>query len=103
SPGPKSPGMKYRHYSPQARVIVCHSPTALQPVGRTAYIGLDPLHNPQEFASIVICRDIADYAARIFQFFRECDAAGIETIFCQSVDSEGLGLALMDRLTKAAS
>jgi L-threonylcarbamoyladenylate synthase len=72
-------------------------------VGRTAYIGLDPLHNPQEFASIVICRDIADYAARIFQFFRECDAAGIETIFCQSVDSEGLGLALMDRLTKAAS
>jgi L-threonylcarbamoyladenylate synthase len=101
-PGPKSPGMKYRHYSPQARVIVCHSPTALQPVGRTAYIGLDPLHNPQEFASIAICRDIADYAARIFQFFRECDAAGIETIFCQSVDSEGLGLALMDRLTKAA-
>ena len=101
-PGPKSPGMKYRHYSPRARVIVCHSPTALQPVGRTAYIGLDPLHNPQEFASIAICRDIADYAARVFQFFRECDAAGIETIFCQSVDSEGLGLALMDRLTKAA-
>lgn len=103
SPGPKSPGMKYRHYSPQARVIVCNSPTALQPVGRSAYIGLDPLHNPQEFASIAICRDIADYAARIFQFFRECDAAGIETIFCQSVDSEGLGLALMDRLTKAAT
>ena len=101
-PGPKSPGMKYRHYSPRARVIVCHSPTALQPVGRTAYIGLDPLHNPQEFASIAICRDIADYAARVFQFFRECDAAGIETIFCQSVDSEGLGMALMDRLTKAA-
>jgi len=103
SPGPKSPGMKYRHYSPQARVIVCHSPTALQPVGRTAYIGLDPLHNPQEFASIAICRDIADYAARIFQYFRECDAAGIETIFCQSVEREGLGLALMDRLMKAAS
>jgi L-threonylcarbamoyladenylate synthase len=103
SPGPKSPGMKYRHYSPQARVIVCNSPTALQPVGRSAYIGLDPLHNPQEFASIAICRDIADYAARIFQFFRECDAAGIETIFCQSVEREGLGLALMDRLTKAAT
>lgn len=99
---PKSPGMKYRHYSPRARVVLCASPTALRPVDRAAFIGIDPVHNPQDFASIAICQDIADYAARIFQFFRECDAAGIETIFCQSVESEGLGLALMDRLAKAA-
>lgn len=99
---PKSPGMKYRHYSPAAKVRLCHTPSAISPTDRSAYIGLDPPHNPQEFALVVICSDTGDYARRIFQLFRECDAAGIETIFCQMVEKRGLGLALMDRLEKAA-
>lgn len=99
---PKSPGMKYRHYSPAARVRLCHTPSAISPIDRSSYIGLDPPHNPQDFELVVICPDVGDYARRVFQFFRECDAAGIGTIFCQMVDREGLGLALMDRLEKAA-
>ena len=99
---PKSPGMKYRHYSPAAHVRLCHTPSAISPIDRSSYIGLDPPHNPQEFALVVICSDVSDYARQVFQFFRECDAAGVETIFCQMVEREGLGLALMDRLEKAA-
>ncbi|MBP6822052.1 MAG: threonylcarbamoyl-AMP synthase, partial [Acidobacteria bacterium] len=36
------------------------------------------------------------------QFFRECDEAGIRTIYCQAVPDEGLGLAVMDRIRRAA-
>lgn len=99
---PRSPGMKYRHYSPHARVRLCHTPADLQPAERAAYIGLDAPHHPQYFATINLCQDVGDYARRLFNFFRECDAAGIETIYCQSVPREGLGLALMDRLEKAS-
>jgi L-threonylcarbamoyladenylate synthase len=99
---PKSTGMKYRHYSPHARIVLCHTPTAILLTDRTAYIGIDPPHNPQDFAGVLLCLEVDDYARQVFQFFRECDAAGIETIFCQTVEREGLGLALMDRLEKAA-
>ncbi len=99
---PKSPGMKYRHYSPQARIILCHTPTAILPADRAAYIGIDAPHNPEDFAKVALCQEVDEYARRVFQFFRECDAAGIETIFCQRVERRGLGLALMDRLEKAA-
>jgi L-threonylcarbamoyladenylate synthase len=99
---PKSPGMKYRHYSPHARVRLCQTPADLQPAERAAYIGLDAPHHPQDFVIISLCLDVGDYARRVFNFFRECDAAGIETIYCQSVPREGLGLALMDRLEKAS-
>ncbi|MEY4167795.1 MAG: hypothetical protein RIR52_1619 [Acidobacteriota bacterium] len=99
---PKSPGMKYRHYSPAARVQLCHTPAAIYPLDRSAYIGLDSPHNPADFAMVAICADVGEYARRLFQFFRECDAAGIGTVFCQVVDRQGLGLALMDRLEKAS-
>ncbi len=98
---PRSPGMKYRHYSPHARVRLCQTPTDLEPVERAAYIGLDAPHHPQNFAALAICQDVGDYARRVFNFFRECDAAGVETIYCQVVPKDGLGLALMDRLEKA--
>lgn len=99
---PRSPGMKYRHYSPNAHVLLCRTPSNIDAVEASAYIGLDPPHNPQQFSRIVVCFDVADYAHRVFNFFRECDAAGVGTIFCQTVDRQGLGLALMDRLEKAS-
>ena len=99
---PKSPGMKYRHYSPHADVLLCPYPQFTVPPDDAAYIGLDPPPNPAGFVKLALCEDVADYARRLYQFFRECDEAGIKIIYCQTVSKEGLGLALMDRLEKAA-
>jgi L-threonylcarbamoyladenylate synthase len=71
-------------------------------VGDAAYIGLDAPPHVESFKRRRICRDVEEYAHSLFQFFRECDAERIETIFCQSVSEEGLGRALMDRLHRAA-
>jgi hypothetical protein len=38
-----------------------------------------------------------------FHFFRESEAAGCTTIYCQTVPDAGLGQALMDRLHRATS
>lgn len=102
SSGPKSPGMKYSHYAPKAKVILTSFPQYTIPSTSSAYIGLDPPPNGAAFHRIRICKSLADYAHALFHFFRECDKEGVETIFCQTVMEEGLGLAVMDRIRRAA-
>ncbi len=99
---PKSPGMKYRHYAPRAKVVINPSPQHTIPADRAAYIGLEPPLQPEAFNRIIVCRNVEHYAHELFQFFRECDLEEVETIYCQAVSEEGLGLALMDRIRRAA-
>lgn len=102
SNAPKSPGTKYRHYSPRAQVFVANFPQHIVPGNEAAFIGIDPPSPIEAFQKTLLCKDIAEYAHSLFQFFRECDDAGIKTIYCQAVSEGGLGLALMDRIRRAA-
>lgn len=99
---PKSPGLKYRHYSPQARVMIVTQPKEAITVEMSAYIGLERAAPETAFKLLRICQSVEDYARALFLFFRECDEAGVEIIYCQAVEETGLGLALMDRLRRAA-
>ncbi|MBX7055004.1 MAG: threonylcarbamoyl-AMP synthase [Pyrinomonadaceae bacterium] len=97
---PRSPGMKHRHYSPSASVEIVSNAADAIPGDRTAFIGLDRPNG--NFAVVLICADVDEYARGIFEFLRECDRRGIEKVYCQSVADEGLGTALMDRVRRAA-
>ncbi len=99
---PKSPGLKYRHYAPRANVVISWSPQHTIPADDSAYIGLGPPPHPEAFKRIMICKGVEEYAHELFQFFRECDKERVVTIYCQAVNEEGLGLALMDRIGRAA-
>ncbi len=111
----RSPGLRHRHYAPEARVVVwgdqrvggnaLHlkgidgvAPLALK---RCAYIGIHPPRGVK-WKTVKRCRDVEEYARELFHFFRTCDAAGVETIVCEAVPERGLGAALMDRLLRAA-
>jgi L-threonylcarbamoyladenylate synthase len=97
---PKSPGLKHRHYSPQAKVVLMENGKWKMENKRAAFIGLE---NPnQDFELIKICASVEEYAREIFNFFRKCDHLGIETIYCQTIEKKGIGLALMDRLRRAS-
>ncbi len=96
----RSPGLKYKHYAPQAQVLIVAEAEAAIPVNDAAFIGLHP---PQQaFQHIQLCANVAEYAHQLFQFFRDCDAAGVQVIYCEEVSEIGLGLALMDRIRRAA-
>ncbi len=99
---PKSPGQKYRHYSPRAHVFLSSFPQFTVPGGDAAYIGIDAPMRKDSFSKILLCKDVVEYAHLLFRFFRECDEDGIRSIYCQAVNEEGLGLALMDRIRRAA-
>ncbi len=97
-----SPGMRHRHYAPNARVRVIDHPSQAIPAPDTAYIGLDAPERHTAFGLVLQCNDMAHYAHELFHFFRCCDTAGLATIYAQAVAPEGLGRALMDRLHRAA-
>lgn len=99
----RSPGTRYRHYAPQARVVLVDHPDEAVPDPRHAYIGLTPPAHPEAFGACCICPDVETYAYELFDFFRRCDAQGCTRIYAQRVPRTGLGLALMDRLERAAS
>jgi L-threonylcarbamoyladenylate synthase len=96
----KSPGMKYRHYAPNATVRIIDSPGYLRPAKLSAYIGLD---KPDDrFHFVKICPSLTQYARALFDFFRIADRKNITIIYCQRVPKKGLGTAIMDRLERAA-
>ena len=98
---PKSPGMKYRHYSPEALIVLVDIPPETLPrPEEQAYIGLSA---PPEGATHALqCLSAEEYARVLFGFFRTCDAVGIQTIYCELPPEEGIGRAIRDRLFKAA-
>lgn len=97
----KSPGQKYKHYSPKADVRIINVKREMSNVKRNeAFIGLDR-NLGKGFEKVLICRFMNDYARKLFSFFRECDDEGIKTIWCQKVSEKGIGAAIMNRLNKA--
>ncbi len=97
---PKSPGLKHRHYSPTAKVILVSPKSKIQSPKSSAFMGLN---KPDcDFEKIKICASVEEYAHSVFAFFRECDHENIATIYCEKVTENGIGLALMDRLKRAS-
>jgi L-threonylcarbamoyladenylate synthase len=98
---PITPGMKYRHYAPKARVVIIPSDSQ-PPVGgdKIGYIGFNVPKTSRGY--VVKINSSEEYARRLFTFFRECDRRGVSVIYVEAVAEQGLGLALMNRLYKAA-
>ncbi|HMJ07768.1 MAG TPA: L-threonylcarbamoyladenylate synthase [Pyrinomonadaceae bacterium] len=97
---PRSPGQKHRHYSPKASVHLVAARETIAVGANSAFIGLTS--PPRALAKTKICSSVNDYARNVFEFFRECDREGIGIIYCETVDEDGIGAALMDRLRRAA-
>ncbi|MEX0747108.1 MAG: L-threonylcarbamoyladenylate synthase [Rhodothermales bacterium] len=97
----RSPGMKYRHYSPRARVVLTDRAPEHVPL-HEAFIGLEG-PSAMESPFVNVCGSVEEYAHELFHFFRRCDEAGVRVVHCGTVPETGLGMALMDRLRRAAA
>ena len=114
SPGekPRAPGMKYRHYAPQAPVTVVTGDGA----ATAAYIRRQAGANTGVICfteyrdrfpgctvrSIGPAGDRGEQARRVFDALRSFDGTSVTAIFAQCPGEEGLGLAVANRLKKAA-
>ncbi|MEO8512519.1 MAG: L-threonylcarbamoyladenylate synthase [Ignavibacteria bacterium] len=98
----KSPGQKYRHYAPKAKVRLMKRETSNVKRETMGYIGFNK-KMANHFEIVKICNSLEDYAKNLFSFFRECDEKGIKTIYCDKINEKGIGLAIMNRLIKAST
>ena len=100
---PRSPGTKHRHYAPVARVALVDKAPSIPPREIAGYIGMEDVGNESSRHWRLVERVATPeaYARRLFDFMRRCDAAGVETIYCQTVEPTGIGAAIMDRLQRA--
>lgn len=101
---PRSPGMKYPHYAPEARIVLCkpHEPITTATGERSAYIGLST-PSARGLSLSRVCRTPEEYGRMLFDFFRLCDSSDITIIYCELPPEKGIGQAIRDRLGRAAS
>lgn len=111
---PKCPGMKYKHYSPDAEVTVVE--------GREEYanneiIRLTEISRKEGKKVGVLAKadggfcadyfistgcDSCSFSKILFSALREFDKVGMDEVFVQFSDSDGVGLAVKNRLYKSA-
>ncbi|WP_297490927.1 L-threonylcarbamoyladenylate synthase [Thermococcus sp.] len=108
----KSPGMKYRHYSPRARVILVEGDrekvTAridelvdeLKKKG--LMVGVMAMERHRADAFFYLGSSIEEVARNVFRGLRELDRRGVDVIVVEGVEEKGLGMAVMNRLRKAS-
>ncbi len=106
---PLCPGMKYKHYSPDASVILALYGEEMREKIIAAY---DNINGKKVILSLTggygnrnvinVGASVEEYAHNIFAYFRKLDEEGYEYIFCEGVLEAGVGAGLMNRLVKAS-
>lgn len=105
----RSPGMKYQHYSPKAHVVMvegeyadfCNYVNSHKGSGVYALVfGSDS--GMLDVPSLSFGYDDREQAHQIFSRLREMDSLGADTVFVRAPKAEGIGLAVYNRLIRAA-
>lgn len=111
----RSPGMKYRHYSPAAKLILVEGSNknvnkkiselikAYKTQRKRVGVMTASRSFPQKADLIkYVGSDFNTIAANLFKTLREFDSKKIDVILAQGISKRGLGLGIMNRLGKAA-
>ena len=98
---PKSPGMKYRHYSPRARVRLIEG-SSEEFSARARELGIEAVRNGQKPAILDYEGDELTAAHDLFADLREFDRQGYDLILIRTLPESGLGFSVMNRMLKSA-
>lgn len=115
---PKAPGMKYRHYAPKAQLIIVDGETdeAVKAIKQIAYeqirlgfqVGIIATSETAEQYTTGIVKNIGSrnnehtIAKNLYRVLREFDEEEVSYIYSEAFATEGIGDAIMNRLSKAA-
>lgn len=111
----RSPGTRYRHYSPKAEVILVeeYNKERIDQFikeytikGKKVGLITHNFYPHQGTERIIIKRmpqDLKEYARQMFSVIREMDNEGVDEIIVEEVEERGIGTAIMDRLRRAAA
>lgn len=109
---PKCPGMKYKHYAPDAEVTVIEGEmenvrakiNELLKENKGRVTGVLTMYDSAYDDAVIINagRQNSEYARNLFSDLREFDRLGVEVVFAEFCENDGVGLAVKNRLYKSA-
>lgn len=115
---PKAPGMKYTHYSPKAEVILVKGKrkavadeinrlaaaekTLGKKTGVMATEETKDLYHADVVLSLGSRESPEEIGANLFKYLRKFDFLGVDKVYSEVFSEEGEGMAIMNRLNKAA-
>lgn len=99
---PMAPGMKYKHYAPDAEMVVIEGPE--EKVKEEIKRREDELKAIGKKVGVIIFGDenFEEAAHDLFADLRKMDDEGVDYIIAGAVKNEGLGFAVMNRMLKSA-
>ena len=101
---PEAPGQLKSHYAPRTPLYLCatgETPPPARQAGMLAWRSSPPGFGALEVLSP--SGELREAAARLFAALRRLDEAGVEWIHAELVPHTGLGIAINDRLQRAAA
>lgn len=115
---PRSPGQKYRHYAPKALMILFsgHEDKVIEEIierakreetggKRVGLLVTEENRHKYPLENIVVMGSSMDkntIAHGLFDAIRKLDEMDVDIILCESVEEDQIGMAIMNRLLKAA-
>ena len=110
----RSPGMKYKHYAPASPLVLLEGEenavadflVAAQSQENCAilcYSEEKPLLNNKNIIDVGARDDLATQAQTLFSALRETNSMSVDVIYAHLPTQNGLGLALYNRLIRAAA
>ncbi len=118
SVSPRAPGMKYRHYAPEADIVLVDGErknvidriNALAAeerrsgsrIGVLCTVETAPFYEAELVLPIGSRADEAGIARQLYALLREFDARGVDRIYSECFSDLTIGKAIMNRLEKAA-
>ena len=97
----KSPGMMDRHYSPNVKLRL----TTNNPQPNEALLAFGSENIPQGFSLVKNLSpeaNLQEAASNLFKYLHELDAMNVSGIAVMPIPNEGIGIAINDRLRRAA-
>lgn len=115
---PKSPGQKYRHYAPNAEMIVFtgrlediviniqeYTQASIKDGKKIGIMATDETKKSYQNANVKTLgtrRDKRTIANSLFNILREFDSLDVDIILAEGVELDDIGIAIMNRMMKAS-
>ena len=97
---PRSPGMKYKHYAPQAEMRIYAGEGAK--VRETIESEASKLRAAGQTVKVIAFDDEVSAAHDLFALLRAADKENVDVILAAALPEEGLGFSVMNRMLKSA-
>ena len=115
---PKAPGMKYRHYAPKAKlkIVSGDSKKTIEKINEMVHNYIDEgkkvgilaseenssFYTMGEVITLGSIHNMSQVAHNLFEALRSFDDIGVDVIIAEAFEEKGVGIAVMNRLNKAA-